>query len=894
MLAALMALEQITMDEVQAAHLDAHLLAEQMSAKSKVSVAHCSDAGKELYSLLLAGCCVQLVEFFTRQPEFAARTALEHSRILGELKSRIPAQNQIFGEFELRHREAVVALYDKMNLFGLGLPTEEQTYQLSTAYVNLSLYQADEKHGQDGPPNSDNLFQNRITGHVLEDFLGESHRILIEGPAGAGKSTLLQRLALHICRQEFPPPLSEWNNLVPFPLRLRTLVSDETLRLPSPDEFVKASVWPLSGAAPAGWISSVLANRRAVIMVDGVDEVKEPHREEVMTWLEELSAVYTGNRFLVTTRPAALAEGHRALLRRHGFITTRLEPMTPTQVDLFIDKWHEGVATTSFDLAKLPQRAAALKNALILRRDLANLATNPLLCAMLCALNRNLNSELPRGKVALYRAALSMLLERRDTESRIIAAPVQLTQTQAQALLAHMAMWMTLEGRRTIPKSTALAQIREFLPRLRGDQFPPHVPETADLVLKYLLERSGVLQDPTIDLLEFRHPSFQDYLAGVEAFRKDNLGHLLRNAHDPFYHDVLIMVAGQTQEDEARQTSVLAGLIEQARNAGSRSRQLWLLAAACISDVELVDPDIASTIKENTAILLPPRSASEAESMASAGDFVLDLLAEIVLHSSLTDGEAAATVVTAGLIGGVSGLSLLKTFRNHPSPVVRAELVNLWVRSRSPHEYLEEVLLATNLSDVPVTVHESAFLPLLGRLKTLRDLTLVLEKRDDSNDAASYDCAAFTELHNLQSLSCQNVNLVNTEDLASLSNLVRLDLARTNIDSVLHVTRLRNLTYLNLEGTRITNLKSIATLSNLVELILLDTKVFDIKPLAGLKHLRILDLSGTKVNDIAPLASLRSLRKLNLTGAEVTDLQPLADFSELEIIGWHPPAASTE
>jgi hypothetical protein len=141
------------------------------------------------------------------------------------------------------------------------------------------------------------------------------------------------------------------------------------------------------------------------------------------------------------------------------------------------------------------------------------------------------------------------------------------------------------------------------------------------------------------------------------VFQRDHLAHLLRNAHDPMYHDIAIMAAGQTQKDPARQWELLAGLVKRASNSKERSRrQLWLLAAACISDLGMVDPDIAERIQSETARLLPPSGVDEAESIARAGEFVIDLLASAARRRDLTPEEAAATIRTASLVGRAAAM----------------------------------------------------------------------------------------------------------------------------------------------------------------------------------------------------------------------------------------------
>jgi predicted NACHT family NTPase len=62
---------------------------------------------------------------------------------------------------------------------------------------------------------------------------------------------------------------------------------------------------------------------------------------------------------------------------------------------------------------------AALVRHLDGHRHLRSLASNPLLCAMLCALNLDRRKQLPPNRMALYDAVLTLLVEHRDIEREI-------------------------------------------------------------------------------------------------------------------------------------------------------------------------------------------------------------------------------------------------------------------------------------------------------------------------------------------------------------------------------------------------------------------------------------------------------------------------------------------
>jgi Leucine-rich repeat (LRR) protein len=884
--ATLMALDTISMDTVQDAEVAADRLAAMLLSALPEGTAALAGPAAGIYRALLDVCCVQIIEFFTKQPGFSIRTAAEQSRRLGEMLERTPDPSETARQFEQRFREVLATRLDKAHLFGLQLPPEEQTYQLSTAYVGLTMQPAaDVEPGSDGgaspgpaaTPGSGQRSESAVGPVRVEYSLSGRKRWLIEGPAGAGKSTLLRRLAVHVARGDLPDQLAAWRDTVPFLLRLRTFMDGESIKLPVPEDFVAAEVPPLAGEKPTGWVSEILLSGRGLVFVDGVDEVPERHRGEVMAWLHTLTDCYQDSWYIITSRAPAMRRGWRTGLRRRGFGIAALEPMTRGQVADFVDRWHQAAGADDADPDLSKNSAATLKKALVARRDLARLATNPLLCAMICALNRNGNNSLPQGRISLYDDALVMMLERREREERIRTLPIELTRNHLEPMLSRLAVWMTLNGRRTISREAALRTLEDPLRRV-------HLREaslSAEDALDYLVERSGLLQEPTLGLLEFCHPSFQDYLAAVEIFDQDHLDHLFHNVHDPLYHDVVIMAVGQTQKDPARQHELLTRLVDRATRDEEHGRRLWLLAAACIADVNMVDPDVAARIQRETSRLLPPTSLAEADSVAGAGEFVLDLLAEAALRPGLTDQAAAATVRVAGLVGGDPALPLLRHMSQRRSTAVQRELLAAWFRSPEPMRYAQEVLADACLDGTCVDMVDLDYLPLLATLGHLCDIGLPV-----GTDSA--DVSRLTALDAVQgrirTLRLGGTRVGDLCPLARLAAVEGLDLSGTPVADIAPLAGLSQLTRLDLSGTSVADIAPLAGLSQLARLDLSGTSVADIAPLAGLSQLTTLDLSGTSVTGVASLTGLTGLRQLGLLRTPVTDIRPLSSLTGLQTL----------
>jgi predicted NACHT family NTPase len=110
--------------------------------------------------------------------------------------------------------------------------------------------------------------------------------------------------------------------------------------LPRPEAFLDFAASTIAGTMPEKWVHNVLRSGRAIVLIDGVDEVSASQREEVHTWLRDLVETYKDARFIVTSRPHAIEEGW---MNHEAFSDAMLQEMELTDIFLFIDHWHEAV-----------------------------------------------------------------------------------------------------------------------------------------------------------------------------------------------------------------------------------------------------------------------------------------------------------------------------------------------------------------------------------------------------------------------------------------------------------------------------------------------------------------------------------------------------------------------
>jgi NACHT conflict system protein/NACHT domain-containing protein len=824
-------LDTLSMNDVQAVRLGPQGLVERIEYPADLSAA--ADA---LYQPLLHTTCVHILNFFTQRSTFVARTLVEQSqqldhliRRIDQLAERLPPQSLADTTFEGRYARYVVTRHSHLTIYGIDLNAARE-WPLDAAYLTL---QATERE----PSLPDRPGDIPAPPQPAERALAGRERVLLRGEAGSGKTTLVQWLAVTTARQEsVGGDMTHLLGRVPFVLPMRTLTRGGR-ELPAPDAFLAAVSCPIAGAQPDGWTDRVLGAGRGVLLIDGIDEIPEPEREAARRWLHELVAAYPGNLWLVTARPSAVREDW---LAADDFAELSLTRMSQDDIAAFVHRWHEAAgAESSYE--------EALLDAIRTKPDLGRLATNPLMCGLICALHRERRGYLPRGRKALYDAALLMLLERRDRERGLNAGAIELDAETQTLLLQKLAYWLIRNGHSEMDRTVALDLVTRVLPSMQtvAEQGPP------EAVFRHLLERSGLLREPAPGAVDFVHRTFQDYLGAREAVEERDFPLLVDNAHSDQWQDVIRMAVAHARPDE--RARLLTDLLERGDRVpvGRRRIRLHLLALACLEHATQLDLAVRKAVERRAAAVVPPRTPREARALAAVGPVVLEVLPG---PDGLSDEEADAVVQTASLIGTDAAVLRLARFVDHPSARVRRRLAAYWT-DVDPARYADEVLSRLTLTDdFPLTAHTPEH---LGMLRELPDHDFVLLRGDLTGDDISNSLASKP----IRSLLFWDGKWI--KDLEFLSAFPLL--GTLHLEDMSHVTDLSPLTGLPLSDLTLYDLPQLR----------------DMSCLDALPQLRELSISNVMFcSDLSGLPSTAPLTRLGLP-EEAHDLTGIGSWPTL-------------
>jgi hypothetical protein len=758
-----------------------------------------------------------------------------------------------------RFCQHVIEQHDVLELFGCDIPRELQHHQLSVAYVSLNLSQETEeefsdvdrtkpevKAKQGGEEAADETELEEDVGassagidQVLDDIAEGTDRLMIRGPAGAGKSTLLRWCAIHAAQEVLagppilakasgiardPKTLQEWNRFkdespyssprswrlkIPILIRLRDCPDG---KLPAANDLPRFLAKHLP-SAPADWMTGVLDAGRALVLLDGVDEVHRDKRAQLAEEIGDLIRTYQHCTYVVTTRPGAVERGW---LDRLQFTEARVEPMSRADREEFIEKWYRSAA---LELKHRPRpgedlslTARRLKTELTDQPELGVLASNPLLCAMICALYRERQERLPETPAELCEALVQMLLHRRERETpglqdaHFPAAWRALQYPQKKGLLADLAWQMVNKEESSINFETAKVIVGDVLASTPG-----RTKDEASDILQALVERSGLLRPAGDDRIDFLHNTLKEYLAAGRVVEGGDWEFLIEQADDPTWQPVILFALALAPEpfssglvrrllarvpalekgqSLARNPGILSKM-ERIALAETKARDFFLVR--CRGAAKRLAADLSSTIDSLTARLFPPSYMPEVEALAQLGPRILVHEAASLMEPKWWAKQDCRTIVRClrllRLIGGQRAASAVASIDSLPS--YSAQVTGEWMMASS--ELCDAAL------PWPFTVKDRVW----------ADSTRVSDVRP---------LAGLSSLSNL-SLACTQVS--DLSPLAGLTSLRTLDVQRTNV----------------------TNLT----------------------PLAGLSSLHTLTLFNTAARDLRPLEKIASLKKLNLT-----------------------------
>lgn len=505
---------------------------------------------------------LEMLDWGASVAEYWQDPALAVTRLLVTLAERYPARNGGGGSrpdhraAEERYRSLMLANYDIYDWSGLPQRDPRLTsskLELRRLYVALRVFvESSADIGLD-PAQFEVLeyvraeqrgmwaFQRGRGAEAwprepprvpIGDRMAASRRIVVLGDPGSGKSTLLKWIATaYLLRLRRDP---DWQDLpdvrtlpdldlLPIMVRCRELAHDYLSQ--TFDSVLEQTLHKLVlGREVREPLRDLLLSRldsgQALLLVDGLDEINDPQaRAAFCELIERTHAAYPAALMIVTSRIVGYREMGRRIGR--GFEHVRVADLDRGDREELARRW--------CDLTEPPSRAESAAAGLI--QDIHStdrierLTGNPLLLTTMAMVRRYLG-RLPNRRGDLYAEAVQVLLNWRTD----VGEP--LNHNEALPQLEYIAYTMCRDS----VQQLRLDELVDCCARMRAE-FPNihalgrHDPEAFIRLVEHrtgLLNEAGYVrhQGQLVGVFEFRHLTFQEYLAGLAIARGHFPGHV--------------------------------------------------------------------------------------------------------------------------------------------------------------------------------------------------------------------------------------------------------------------------------------------------------------------------------------------------------------------------------
>jgi hypothetical protein len=341
--------------------------------------------------------------------------------------------------------------------------------------------------------NRDDLHIQSSTRQNGLGLVNQGKNLYVLGKPGAGKTTFLKWITVRSISGKLTNPrlpifvsLHEWSNS-----RHREL-------LPFIVEKLDVHHFPEAAA----WLEFLLTEGRALLLFDGLDEVRQENdqRARLSLLLKDFTTKYDRSQHLITCRVAA----SEYVFPR--FQDVEVADFTEDQVKEYAQKWF-GKQKTKYEafVAELEKDD---------HEGLRELCNVPLLLSMLC-LYFDDAMTFPSRRAELYEDAIDALLRKWDSSRQIQRDVIYqaLSHKRKQQMLAHIATPAFEKGEYYFTTRRLADDLAAYLSRLPG------APSAADIdgeaVLRAIEAQHGVLVERAHNIHSFSHLSFQEYFTAL-------------------------------------------------------------------------------------------------------------------------------------------------------------------------------------------------------------------------------------------------------------------------------------------------------------------------------------------------------------------------------------------
>lgn len=399
--------------------------------------------------------------------------------------------------------------------------TEEDLIKLELRRESERLQAAGREKGE----------QENLDRVAVGERLQQNSHFVVLGDPGAGKTTLIRwlitayllKMKQDVDFAQLPDvktlPDRDW---LPILIRCRELDTD-SLR-GGLDDMLRQTLKKAELVDDTELLLVALKQQlqtgQALLLIDGLDEIAD-HTVRIgfCKQLETVAVSYPAVTMVITSRIVGYRE--MPFKMGHSFEHLIVTDLSKEDKDEFARRWCE---TTVKD--RCTQATADLIKAIHSSDRIERLSGNPMLLTTLALVQRK-GSRLPTRRADLYREAIEVLLNWRA----VVDEP--LDKQEALPQLEYVAYEMCRRGEQRLREDEILGLLENVREKYSRRMTHPVHSHSLEAFLKILKHRTSILVEVgtvkhnglLMPVYEFRHLTFQEYLASLALLSGDFPGH---------------------------------------------------------------------------------------------------------------------------------------------------------------------------------------------------------------------------------------------------------------------------------------------------------------------------------------------------------------------------------
>ncbi|MEH2368227.1 NACHT domain-containing protein [Nostoc sp.] len=361
--------------------------------------------------------------------------------------------------------------------------------------------------------------QKRVSGI---EVVQRHSKLMVLGKPGAGKTTFLKYLAMQCIEERFQV------NRVPLFITLKDFAE-----APKKPDILKFIVQLLSSCGvlhTSVAVEKLLKQGKALVLLDGLDEVREEDTKRVLRQIREFSDLFHTNQFVITCRIAAKEYTYQS------FTEVEMADFDEKQIAIFAQNW--------FQLTD-PVKSKRFIEKLKQNEPIQELASSPLLLTLLCLVFGD-SGDFPANRSELYQEGLDVLLKKWDAKRNIEREQVykNLSLQRKEDLLSQIGLTTFEQKDYFFKQKTAEAYIADFIRNLHNADTDPEVLKLdSEAVLKSIEAQHGLLVERAKGIYSFSHLTFHEYFAAREIVTNSAYEKLVEHITEKRWREIFLLTA---------------------------------------------------------------------------------------------------------------------------------------------------------------------------------------------------------------------------------------------------------------------------------------------------------------------------------------------------------------